>query len=141
MSRSCSLIILLALQAHSTQTPADERPFPARFDWGTLSTTPVAVELRVKSIPDDRVIRVPRFNNPYRRIYLQSDSKRSPLAFKPEVSEWLITLPDAATAPDTIVIETVGAPLLVSEPVMTEANSKEGAVMDVRQIRLIPIRS
>lgn len=116
-----TLLLLLPL----TSVAADESPFPTEFPWGRLQPTEAAVELHLTSIPDDRRLRIPRFNNPYRKIRLKGDDSKASLKFRPEVSEWLITIPEAVTAPATIVIETVGRPQLLSTPAVIRAD-KDG---------------
>lgn len=123
MNQTLHLPLLLVATLNAMVAAADESPFPVTCDWGQIITTANTVELHVTSAPDDQLVRVPRFNNPYKRIHLKSDPKKKPLTFRPEVSEWLITLPKSATTPSTIVIETVGPPQLLTKPFITKAGS------------------
>ena len=123
MYRLYAFSILLAVHLGPPVASADEQSFPMTFEWGTIKNTSAAVELHVESVPDQRVIRIPRFNNPYKRIYLKSDTAKDQLKFKPEVKDWLITLPDSAGAPTIIVIETAGTPELLTEPFVTKPNT------------------
>ena len=124
MFRMYAFTILIAMHLNPQWASAEERPFPMTFDWGRIVTTSATVELLVESLPEDRLIRIPRFNNPYKRIFLKSDATKDQLQFKPEVSDWLITLPDSAKTPTTIVIQTVGPPRLLNQPFVTEPNRK-----------------
>ncbi|MCH2203797.1 MAG: hypothetical protein MK102_17665 [Fuerstiella sp.] len=114
------ILSLLATTVSTFVVAGDEACFPTKLTWGEIVTTVKTVELRITSVPDDRVVRIPRINNPYQRIFLKSDEKKTQLPFVPEVSEWLITLPEAATAPATIVIETVGSPQLLTHPFIVQ---------------------
>lgn len=123
MNRLFSLSVILVT---ATSAIAADHVFPLQFAWGLVSKTTTSVQLRVETRPADGVIRVPRFNNPYRRITLQGGLNSAQLEFRPEVTEWLITLPKTAVVPTTVVIETVGAPQLLAQPFVVEAN-REGA--------------
>lgn len=123
MNRAVSLSVLLV---YATSAIAADYVFPLQFAWGQVRKTTTSVELRVESRPADGVIRIPRFNSPYKRITLWGDTTSTQLEFRPEVAEWLITLPKTAAVPATIVIETVGVPQLLSKPFVAEAN-KEGS--------------
>lgn len=114
---TCILSLLLVVPA-----AADDKSFPTSFEWGEITTTDTAVELHVTSLPDKRVVRVPRFNNSYQRIYLKGDPKKKSLKFRPEVSEWLITLPETASVPTTVVMKTVGLPMLLAQPHVNQAD-------------------
>ena len=130
-----ALVALFVWFACSRPTIAEERgsEFPRRFAWGELVATRDAVELHVLNVPADHVVSVPRFNNPYRRIYLKSDAKRSPLEFRAEVKQWQVTLPKPVPAMPVIVIETVGAPQLLSRPFVSRANAEGGYVLPAHQ--------
>lgn len=106
----------LALLLSPALIADDGSEFPASFPWGRLQATEHSVELHVTTVPDDRQLRIPRFNNPYKRIYLQQNESGPKPGFRPEVSEWLVTVPKDAEAPLTLVMETVGPPQLLTEP-------------------------
>lgn len=127
MNRVLSVVVLSSLIV-SVKASADELPFPSRFEWGHIKTTPSTVELQVTSVPKNGHIRVPRFNNPYKRIYLKADETRAALKFHPEVSEWVISVPASTRTPATVVIETVGAPSLMIQPAVTRA-AKDGSFL------------
>ncbi len=118
-----SLSLLVALSIAS-RMHADERPFPASFDWGAIVATDTSVDLHVTSVPEDRVIRIPRFNNPYKRIFVRNEPDAADLKFKPEVDEWLITLPESVSDTSVIAIETVGRPQLMTEPVVIKVGKQ-----------------
>ena len=121
----CPLSALFLLLPASHTTHADVLPFPATLEWGTIVPKEASVELHVSSLPDNGIIRLPRLNNPWKRIYLKSDSKKKALEFRPEIAEWLITYPRKARTPGIIVIETVGPPRLLIQPFVTDPN-REG---------------
>ena len=129
MNRSIAIILFLAVQSARATTTEDEPLFPTKFEWGQIVTTASAVELHVESVPNDQVVRIPRFNNPYRRIFLKSDPKKNQLKFRPEVSEWLVTVPLSAATPTTIMIETAGAPQLLTQPFVTKADRNGAFVL------------
>ncbi len=124
MSRLDATALALTILADCGMVTGEEPAFPTKLEWGEIVTTPTAVELHVASMPHDRFIRMPRFNNPYKRIYLKSDKRKTPLEFRPEVTEWLIKLPKAAATPEIVVIDTVGAPQLLTQPFVTRVSSK-----------------
>jgi hypothetical protein len=126
MNRAVSLSFIMVVLASAKSAIAADLVFPTQFDWGQVSKTTTSVELRVESRPADGVIRIPRFNSPYKRITLQGDTTSTLLDFRPEVAEWLITLPKTTAVPATIVIETVGTPQLLAQPFVAEAN-REGS--------------
>jgi len=123
MNRAVSLSVILV---SATSAIAADYVFPLQFAWGQACKTTTSVELRVESRPADGVIRIPRFNSPYKQITLREDTSGTQLEFRPEVAEWLITLPKTAAVPATIVIETVGAPQLLSQPFVVKTN-RDGA--------------
>lgn len=114
-----SLTLNLAFASH-----ADEQPFPTSLDWGSIVATDTTVDLHITSVPEDRVIRIPRFNNPYKRIFVRNAPDAAELKFKPEVDEWLITLPDPVADNSVVAIETVGKPQLVTEPIVNKADKQ-----------------
>lgn len=103
---------------------ADKQPFPTSFEWGTIVATDTAVDLHVTAVPKDRIIRIPRFNNPYKRIFCRNKLDAADLKFKPEVDEWLITLPESVSDGSVIAIETVGRPQLMTEPVVIKVGKQ-----------------
>jgi hypothetical protein len=117
------LYISLALTLSAT-TNAEERSFPTTFDWGSIVATDASVDLHVTSVPEDRVIRFPRFNNPYKRIVARNAAATTMFKFTPEVDEWLIAVPETVNVPSVIVIETVGAPQLLTRPVVNSPNKQ-----------------
>jgi len=120
-----AFVVLLVFCPALALVSAEESTFPVQHSWGRIVPKPKTVELQVKSMPNDRIIRIPRFNNPHKRVYLQTDTQEQPLELRPEVSEWLITLPRSTSIPATIIIETVSTPQLLTKPFVTAAN-KDG---------------
>ena len=107
----------------STVAAASER-IPAKHGWGDVVVASAAVELHVKTVPQDRIVRVPPFNNPYSKIYLRSDPEKQSLEFTAEVREWLVTLPKSVGDSCVVVIETVGSPRLSTSPVVVRSDRK-----------------
>lgn len=101
-----------------------EQPASTRFDWGQLRISDDTVELQVTNVPEDRILRIPRLNNPYKNVYLKSDRSRKTLDFKPEISEWQITLPPDSPDAPIVVIDTVGAPKIVDQWWTIQADSE-----------------
>jgi len=121
----CLLPALILSLTTFPSTHADVLPFPTKLQWGNIVRKEASVELHVTSLPDNGIIRMPRLNNPWKRIYLKSDSKKKALEFRPEIAEWLITYPRHARTPGVIVVETTGPPRLLIQPFVTQPN-REG---------------
>ena len=121
MSRLNTTALVLVVLSDYAMVSGEEHRFPTKYEWGEVVKTSTAVELHVKSVPQDRFIRMPPFNNPYKRIYLKSDAKKISLDLRPEVAEWLIMLPKSAAAPEIIVVDTVGTPQLLAQPFVIRA--------------------
>ncbi len=99
--------------------------FPMQKDWGTIEPGLGHLELKVETIPQDRNISLPRLNNRAGSVHLKGDKDRKALRFWPEIDHWVVTLPKAAKAPLTVVVEIKdGAPYLPKKPraVQPEAN-------------------
>jgi Domain of unknown function (DUF5077) len=93
---------------------------PTVTDWGEIRWLDRGLELHVADarVPNSGTVRIPRLNNPVAAIYLQGDKDRAPLKLTPHVAEWEIALPPCPERFGrlVVVIETVGAPRLASQP-------------------------
>lgn len=96
--------------------PAQKR-WANKLDWGHITATEDAIYFHVTSVPNNRVLQIPRLYNSYEELYLQSDSTKKPLAFKPEVDHWLITLPKGIDDSAIVVMKTVGKPRPIKDTV------------------------
>lgn len=67
------------------------------------------LELTVETRPANGVIRLPRLNNPIRKVLLKSAAGQRELSLKPQLKHWEIRLP-AAGDPQTVIVETIGRP-------------------------------
>jgi acetyl esterase/lipase len=85
--------------------------------WGELVRGRSRLELHIASLPANRTIAMPRLNNPIGPVYLKGDKARTPLGFRPEVADWLVTLPESLgdQAP-VVVVETIGLPRIAGLP-------------------------
>jgi hypothetical protein len=108
---------------------ADDSTVRTQTSWGTIAIAQHGFELDVTSVPDDRVVAVPRFHSPYKRIYLKSDDQKAQLKFVAEVKEWLVTIPEAAGDSATVIVETVGRPQWLKSPHLHEADKKKGVYL------------
>ncbi len=126
MQRLIPALVVLFLLTGPAVVFAEESSYPEELEWGRIRSGQETVELEIASIPGDRRIRLPRFNNSYRRIYQKGDPKKASLKLHPEVSEWLISLPKSVDAPVVVVIETVGKPQLTLQPPVATA-AEDGA--------------
>ena len=75
----------------SSQT--DNQQFPIQKKWGTISTLPEGLKLKIMQLEPEQKVLIPRMNNRIRTIYLAQDTQKKPLTLKPGIDEWEIQLP------------------------------------------------
>lgn len=82
-----------------------------------------AVYFALPAWPSDAKLAFPRLNNPTRRVYLLGKPETE-LPFRPEVKEWIVTLPKELPegAKPLVVVETVNRPHLPAEPERIKPN-------------------
>jgi hypothetical protein len=102
----------------------EEKPTPT--PWGRIEWKANAAHLCVDSWPADGKLGMGRLNNPIGAVYLQGDESKAPLKFDPGVSEWIVTRAPKKEG-NVVVVETVGAPRVAGEPVVSEA-AEEGSI-------------
>ena len=69
------------------------------------------LELCVETRPADGLIRLPRLNNPIRKVLLKSNAGQRELKLKPLLKDWEIHLPvTGADERPTVIVETIGRP-------------------------------
>lgn len=92
-------------------------PSPGHLEkWASLPGITVwrsddRLELTVETRPVQGVIRLPRLNNPIRKVLLKSAAGQRELTLKPQLKHWEIKLPAAgAGGPQTVIVETIGRP-------------------------------
>ena len=114
-------VLTTTLLASACACAADEKsPQPIATDWGRMrfQETSVALEIAEARFPIDGIVRMPRLNNPVSAVYLQGEKSRVPIKLTPGVREWELILRTHAGrfGKLVIIVETVGRPLLASEP-------------------------
>jgi hypothetical protein len=122
-------VLALRLLASACACAAGENsPQPIATDWGRIrfQETSVALEIAAGRLPGSGIVRMPRLNNPVAAVYLQEDQSRKPLKLAPGVREWEITLPmdKGGLGNLVVIVETVGRPLLASEPQVIAADPR-----------------
>lgn len=113
------LLLLLAQTEPPTATP-----------WGRIEWKAGAAHLCVDAWPADGKLPLPRLNNPIGPVYALGDASKTALRFEPGVADWTVYRPKGSEgkAPEVVVVETVGAPRPVGDPVVSEAGA-DGAVV------------
>ena len=81
-----------------------------------------AVYFALGQLPSDGKFVFPRLNNPTKRVYLLGKPDTE-LVFRPEVKEWIVTLPKElpAGAEPIVVVETIGRPHMVKTIGLSQA--------------------
>ncbi|MDP6442825.1 MAG: alpha/beta hydrolase fold domain-containing protein [Pirellulaceae bacterium] len=85
-------------------------------DWGSLSFNDKSISLHVDKAAGKKSVDIPRLNNPIKVAYVRGDQSVKPLAVKPGVKTWAVSLPKGADGSIDLVVETVGRPLLPTIP-------------------------
>lgn len=86
-------------------------------DWGEIRWQATGLELHVTKPPANGIIRIPRLNNPIKRVFLQSDPRKTPLTLKPGIDVWAVSGSKLASgSARTLLVETIGRPHVPTIP-------------------------
>ncbi|QDV51984.1 DUF5077 domain-containing protein [Gimesia fumaroli] len=111
---------------------ADQKHFPIKKSWGTISALPLGLELKLSDSESPKSVTIPRMNNRVKTIYLSGDTARKPLTLKPGIEEWEILLPQSLTPPVTVIVEFKEAPTLPVKPSVISETADQQIVLDAK---------
>ncbi|QDT43873.1 hypothetical protein Pan241w_39770 [Gimesia alba] len=121
-----------ALSATKFAAQTDQKQFPIKKSWGTISALPQGLKLKLSDSKPPKSVTIPRLNNRVKTIYLADDDTKKPLTLKPGIEEWEIQLPESVPASATVIVEFNEAPYLPVKPKVISENADQQVVLDAK---------
>ena len=87
------------------------------------------VMIDLDTIPANRIITIPRLNNPLKSGVVFMQDSKAYVAVQPQLTTWNLVLPKKSQGPAFIVLEMVGEPILAAEPFVIEQTPGETIVL------------
>ena len=87
------------------------------------------VMIDLDTIPANRIITIPRLNNPLKSGVVFMQDSKADVAVQPQLTTWNLVLPKKSQGPAFIVLEMVGEPILAAEPFVIEQTPGETIVL------------